>query len=174
MSELGAPLNFAGWIESHRHLLQPPVGNAQIWPDREFMVTVVGGPNARTDYHINQGEEFFYQLVGDMVLRTLVAGARVDVPIRAGEIYLLAGNVPHSPQRPAGSVGLVIERRRMANEIDQFLWTCDECGAELHREKLHLTDIVQQLPPAFDRFWSSPATTCSQCARPHLRPRSRD
>ena len=62
-------LNFKKWIDEHRHLLKPPVGNQQIWQDREFMVTVVGGPNSRTDYHINEGEEFFYQLEGDMCLK---------------------------------------------------------------------------------------------------------
>ena len=67
------PLNFQRWIDEHRHLLKPPVGNAQIWADRDFLVTVVGGPNARTDFHINQGEEFFYQLEGTMNLRLLVS-----------------------------------------------------------------------------------------------------
>src|ERR1700752_1090062 len=101
------PLNFKKWIDENRHLLKPPVGNKQIWENREFMVTVVGGPNARTDYHVNEGEEFFYQVEGDIVLRTLQKGKRVDVPIRQGEIFLLPANTPHSPQRPAQTVGLV-------------------------------------------------------------------
>src|SRR5205085_556211 len=130
-----APLNFKKWIEEHRHLLKPPVGNAQIWEgDRDFMVTVVGGPNARTDYHVNEGEEFFYQVEGDIVLRTLQEGRRVDVPIRQGEILLLPPNTPHSPQRPANTVGLVIERRRLPEEKDTFLWVCDGCDSELFRE----------------------------------------
>lgn len=166
------PLDFAHWLASHRHLLQPPVGNAQIWPgDRDFMVTVVGGPNARTDYHINQGEEFFWQLEGDMVLRTLQNGRRVDVPIRAGSMLLLPGHVPHSPQRPAGSVGFVLERRRQPGELDQFLWVCDRCDAELYRESVHVTDIVAQLPPLFERYWGNPAhTTCRSCGHVHTRP----
>ena len=166
-----AALNFADWLAQHRPGLKPPVGNAQIWPDREFMVTVVAGPNARTDFHINEGEEFFWQLEGDIHLRTLQDGQVVDVPIRQGEMFLLPGNVPHSPQRPAGTLGLVIERRRLAHEIDQFLWICDGCGAELGREQLHLTDIVAQLPPAFASFWSDPArTTCRACGRIHAKP----
>ena len=165
------PLHFEQWVADHRAQLRPPVGNAQVWPDREFMVTVVGGPNARSDYHINQGEEFFQQLQGDIVLRTLQNGQRVDVPIRAGEIFLLPANVPHSPQRPADSVGLVIERRRLPHEVDQFLWICDNCDAELHREKMHLTDIVKQLPPAFEAYWSSADTTCRACGHAHVRGR---
>ena len=123
------PLNFHRWIDEHRDLLKPPVGNAQIWEgDRDFMVTVVGGPNSRTDYHVNQGEEFFYQVEGDIVLRVLQHGKPVDIPIKEGEILLLPPNTPHSPQRPANTVGLVIERRRLPDEKDTFLWVCDNCG----------------------------------------------
>ena len=166
------PLNFKKWIDEHRDLLKPPVGNAQIWTgDRDFMVTVVGGPNARTDYHLNQGEEFFFQVEGDIVLRVLEDGAPQDVPIREGEIFLLPPNVPHSPQRPAKTVGLVLERRRLPAEQDTFLWVCDACGSELYRESFHLTDIVEQLPPVFARYWSSDAnTTCKRCGRKHERP----
>src|SRR3981189_65919 len=116
------PLNFKRWIDEHRHLLKPPVGNQQIWADREFMVTVVGGPNARTDYHINEGEEFFYQLEGDINLRVLQDGKPEDIPIREGEIFPLPPKVPHSPQRPPDTVGLVLERRRLEHEKDTFLW----------------------------------------------------
>ncbi len=165
------PLQFGQWIDDHRHLLRPPVGNAQIWPDREFMVTVVGGPNARSDFHINEGEEFFYQLEGEVTIVTLQAGKRVPITLRPGDIFLLPANVPHSPQRPANTVGLVLERRRLPHEIDQFLWICDRCDAELHRERMHLTDIVAQLPPAFDRYWSSPDTRCRACGHVHERGR---
>ena len=89
------PFNFKKWIEERRHLFKPPVGNQQVWEDREFMITVVGGPNSRTDYHINQGEEFFYQLEGDITLKVLQAGVPVDIPIKEGDIFLLPKNVPH-------------------------------------------------------------------------------
>ena len=163
------PLNFRQWIDEHRDLLKPPVGNAQIWTgDRDFMVTVVGGPNARTDYHINEGEEFFYQVEGDIVLKILEHGKPVDVPLKQGDIFLLPPNTPHSPQRPANTVGLVIERRRDAKEKDTFLWVCDACGHELYRESFHLTDLVAQLPPVFARYWGDPRhTTCQKCGRRH-------
>ncbi len=166
------PLNFKKWIDEHRHLLRPPVGNAQIWEgDRDFMVTVVGGPNARSDYHVNHGEEFFYQVEGDIVLRILEEGRPVDLPIAEGEIFLLPPDVPHSPQRPANTVGLVLERRRHGTEEDTFLWVCDGCGKELYRESFHLTDIVAQLPPVFARYWGSEAnTTCKSCGQKHQKP----
>lgn len=164
------PLNFKKWIDENRHLLKPPVGNQQIWEDREFMVTVVGGPNSRTDYHINEGEEFFYQIEGNMTLRCLEQGKPVDVPICEGEIFLLPPKVPHSPQRPAGTVGLVIERKRLAHEKDGLMWICKTCGQKLYEEFFHLTNIVTQLPPVFDRFYSNPKnTTCQYCGTQHAK-----
>jgi len=162
------PINFKKWIDEHRHLLKPPVGNAQVWADREFMVTVVGGPNSRTDFHINQGEEFFYQLEGDITLRVLVDGKKEDIPIREGEIFLLPPNVPHSPQRPPNTVGLVLERKRQQNEQDSFLWVCDKCGEKLYQESLYVSNLVTQLPPIFARYWGNPEnTTCKKCGHTH-------
>jgi 3-hydroxyanthranilate 3,4-dioxygenase len=166
------PLNFQRWIDEHRDLLRPPVGNAQIWQgDRDLMVTIVGGPNSRTDYHVNEGEEFFYQVEGDIVLRILEDGKPQDIQIKQGEIFLLPASVPHSPQRPANTVGLVLERRRQPLERDTFLWICDGCGFELYRESFHLTDIVAQLPPVFARYWGSEEnTTCKKCGHKHVKP----
>jgi 3-hydroxyanthranilate 3,4-dioxygenase len=158
------PIHLQNWIDAHRHLLKPPVGNQHVWEDRDFMVTVVGGPNARTDFHVNEGEEFFYQLEGEMNLRQWVDGRPVDCPIRAGEIYLLPPRVPHSPQRPAGTVGLVIEHRRLSHQQDGFLWFCEQCHTQLYAEFLHVTDLVTQLPPVFDRFFSMPEhCVCKAC-----------
>ena len=93
------PFNFKKWIEEHRHLLKPPVGNKLVYEDAEFIVMVVGGPNARKDYHFNEGEEFFYQLEGDIVVRIQEEGKAIDVPINEGEIFLLPPRIPHSPIR---------------------------------------------------------------------------
>jgi 3-hydroxyanthranilate 3,4-dioxygenase len=162
------PINFKKWIDEHRHLLKPPVGNQQVWADREFMVTVVGGPNSRTDYHINEGEEFFYQLEGDINLRMIVEGKPQDFPIREGEIFLLPPNVPHSPQRPAGTIGLVLERRRLEHELDTFLWVCKNCHAELWKHSLHVTDITTQLQPVFQAYYSNPENLkCKACGTVH-------
>jgi 3-hydroxyanthranilate 3,4-dioxygenase len=157
------PINLLRWIEEHKDQLKPPVGNAQIYADSDFMVTVVGGPNQRTDYHDDPCEEFFYQLKGDMVLRTWQNGGPVDVPIREGEILLLPPHVRHSPQRPVpGSVGLVIERTRPLGQVDAFEWYCPRCSARLHRSELQLVSIVEDLPPAFAQFYNSvDARTCA-------------
>jgi 3-hydroxyanthranilate 3,4-dioxygenase len=159
-----APLNLRQWIDAHRPALRPPVCNKQVFDEGEFIVMVVGGPNARKDYHDDPGDEFFYQLEGDMLLRTIQDGRRVDVPIRAGEVLLLPAHVPHSPQRFADTVGLVVERRRRPGEADGFLWFCERCDHPLHSEYLQVTDIEAQLPPVFERFWSNPErTACDRC-----------
>ena len=147
--------NFQRWIDENQHLLKPPVGNKKVFEDGDMTVQVVGGPNQRTDYHDDPVEEFFYQLEGNMILRTMQDGARVDIPINEGEILLLPARVPHSPQRFANTVGLVIERQRRPEEKDGFLWYCNYCQYPLYGEYLHISDIVNQLPPVFDRFHSS-------------------
>lgn len=164
MASLSLPINFKRWIEEHRHLLKPPVGNKVVYEDTEFIIMVVGGPNTRKDYHIDEGEEFFYQIEGDITLKVMDNGKPKDIDIREGEIFLLPPKVPHSPQRPANTVGLVIERRRREGELDGFQWYCDKCNTKLYEEFFQLTDIVAQLPPVFDRFWRSEKNrTCNQC-----------
>jgi 3-hydroxyanthranilate 3,4-dioxygenase len=156
--------NFRQWIEEHRDRLKPPVCNQQVFEEDDFIVMVVGGPNSRTDYHYDEGPEFFYQLEGDMLLRTIRDGERVDIPIREGDILLLPPKVPHSPQRFAGTVGLVIERKRLPHELDGFMWFCDNCNHKLYEEYLYVTDIVGQLPPIFERFYASADNrSCDRC-----------
>ncbi len=162
------PINFQRWIDEHRHLLKPPVGNKCIVDD-EFIVMVVGGPNQRTDYHYDEGAEFFYQLEGEMVLRVQEDGRARDIPIRAGEVFYLPPRVPHSPQRMENSVGLVIERRRLPGEQDGLLWFCERCNHKLHEQYFTLQDIENDFPPVFDRFYRDrDLRTCKACG--HLNP----
>lgn len=169
MLTYGLPFNFREWIEAHRDRLKPPVGNVQIWEDADFIVTVVGGPNQRTDYHVDPMEEFFYQLEGDMTLRVWTDEGPKDMPIREGDIFLLPPKVPHSPQRPvAGSVGLVIERKRPDGVIDAFQWFCGDCGEVVHRVEVQLQSIVRDLPPLFEAFYASETLrTCDHCGTVH-------
>lgn len=161
--------NFQAWIEEHRDLLKPPVGNKLIWEDAELMAFVVGGPNRRTDYHDDPVEEFFYQLEGDMLLKVVHNGEHYDVPIREGEVFMLPANVPHSPQRPQeGSVGLVIEPKRPAGSKDAIQWYCLECQALVYRAEMILNSIVEDLPPVFDSFYGDESKrVCPECSAVH-------
>lgn len=167
------PLNLQAWIEEHRHLLKPPVGNKCIY-DGDFIVMVVGGPNQRTDYHWDEGPEWFYQLEGEMVLRIQdefdgSSGKVRDIPIRAGEIFLLPPRTPHSPQRMPDSIGLVIERKRLPHELDGLMWFCEQCNGKLYEEFFPLENIETDFPAVFDRFYSSREhRTCRNCG--HVNP----
>ena len=159
------PINFKNWINDNRHLLKPPAGNKVVYENTDFMIMVVGGPNTRKDYHVDPVEEFFYQLDGDMLLKIIEDDKPKDIHIKEGEIFLLPKNIPHSPQRFANTVGLVVEYKREIGEVDYFQWYCDDCHALLHEVEVQLKDIVKQLPPLFDAFWDDDdARTCSQCS----------
>lgn len=165
---LPSPINLAAWIDEHRHLLKPPVGNKVIEAG-DFIIMVVGGPNARTDYHFDEGAEWFHQLEGEMVLRVQDDGVARDIPIRAGETFLLPPRVPHSPQRMPDSIGLVIERRRLPHELDGLMWFCERCNTKLYEEYFPLRNIELDFPPVFERFYASREhRTCTACG--HVNP----
>lgn len=153
------------WIKDNRHLLKPPVGNKCIWPQQDFIVMAVGGPNERTDFHVNRGDEFFYQVEGNMVLKIRTDDGKFkDIKINEGDIYLLPGGTPHSPQRPANSVGIVIERRRREDEMDGLQWFCESCGTKLYEEFFKLVNIETQFKAVFDRYYYSVHTKCPTCS----------
>jgi 3-hydroxyanthranilate 3,4-dioxygenase len=159
------PFNFKKWIDDNRHLLKPPVGNQQVYKGNDdFIVMVVGGPNSRKDYHYNEGEEFYYQLEGDIVLKIIENDKPVDIPIKEGDVFLLPPRTPHSPQRPANTVGLVMELYRHQGEEDGCMWFCEKCGNKLYEEFFPLTDIVIQLPIVMNKFYSNlDLRTCKVC-----------
>ena len=160
---LTPPFNLQRWIDEHRHLLKPPVGNKCL-VDGDFIVMIVGGPNARTDYHVDEGPEFFYQLEGEMVLRVQDESGRRDLPIRAGEVFYLPPNVPHSPQRLPGGIGLVVERKRLPHERDGLMWFCERCNHKLYEEFFVLENIETDFPAVFERFRGNVEhRTCTAC-----------
>jgi 3-hydroxyanthranilate 3,4-dioxygenase len=160
---LMAPFNLQGWINEHRDLLKPPVGNAMI-VNQNFMVMVVGGPNQRSDFHVNPTEELFYQIEGDIVLRVREANVPRDIPIKQGEMFVLPPGIPHSPQRPANTVGLVIEQKRPEPANDHMRWFCTKCGAVVHDAEFHLVDLGKQLKPIIEGFKNDPnLRKCKSC-----------
>lgn len=161
-----AAFNLKKWVDEHRHLLKPPVGNDQLWKEEnpEFIVMIVGGPNSRKDFHVDEGEELFHQLEGNIIVRVVEDGKIRDIEINEGDVFLLPPLVPHSPQRSAGSIGMVVERKRTEGELDGFQWYCENCGKKLHEVFIQLTDITTQLKPVFDAFWADEAARkCSNC-----------
>jgi len=163
MSKLMPVINFKEWIDEHRDLLKPPVGNKAIY-NEDYIVMVVGGPNSRKDYHLNQTPEFFYQVEGDIVLKVIDEGEPKDIHIREGEIYYLPPNIPHSPQRGPNTIGLVIEQKRDDDMDDGLAWFCENCHNELYREPFKLDNIETDMPVIFDRYYSNTnKRTCDKC-----------
>jgi 3-hydroxyanthranilate 3,4-dioxygenase len=160
------PFNLQRWIEDNRHLLQPPVSNKQVYVGNDdFIVMVVGGPNGRKDYHWEEGEELFYQVEGDIQVKIIHPdGSPETIDIRQGEMFLLPPRTPHSPQRPAGTVGIVLERHRQPGEMDKLLWFCENCGHPLHEASFPLKDIGTQIKEAIATFMANEdARTCKKC-----------
>ena len=155
MSKLYPPINFKEWIEENRHLLKPPVGNKVVWKDGDFIVMVVGGPNSRKDYHYNETPEFFYQVEGDIVLKVYEDGEQKDIHIKEGEIFLLPPRIPHSPQRGANTIGLVIEYPRPEGVKDKLQWYSEENGRLLYEEEFTLANIETDMPAIFDRYYNT-------------------
>ena len=160
-----SPLNLKQWIDQHRDILKPPVGNKCVYHDAEnFIVMVVGGPNARKDYHYNESEELFYQLEGDITVKVQVKNKCVEVKIKEGEMFLLPPKIPHSPIRPKNTIGLVVEKKRPNSEKDGLLWFCDKCNNTLHETYFELNSIEKDFLPRYKEFYSSEKLrTCSNC-----------
>lgn len=163
---IAAPFNLQKWIDENRDLLKPPVGNKNLYKEAgDFIVMIVGGPNARKDFHWNETEELFYQLEGDILVTVQQEGKAVEVPIKAGEMFLLPGKIPHNPVRPANSIGLVIERKRKGTDMkDGLLWFCDNCNEKLHETYFSQKDIETDFQSRFKEFYNSEdKRTCKNC-----------
>ena len=159
------PFNLQKWIEENRDLLKPPVGNKNLYPaGTDYIVMIVGGPNARKDYHYNETEELFYQLEGNITVKIQEDGNTVDVNLGPGDMFLLPPRVPHSPSRSEGSIGLVIERLRQPDQKEGLLWFCDECNEILHETYFPLTNIETDFLPRFQEFYrNQELLTCKYC-----------
>lgn len=162
------PFNLQQWINDNRGILKPPVGNKNLYVEAgDFIVMVVGGPNARKDYHFNESEELFYQIEGDITVKIQENGNAREILIKEGEIFLLPGNVPHSPIRGENTVGLVIEKVRKGTDlVDGLMWFCDDCNHLLHEYKFPLSNIEKDFIPRFKEFYASvEKRTCKKCAK---------
>lgn len=157
--------NVTRWLSENRHLMKPPVGNKLLF-NGEFKVMLVAGPNSRTDYHVEAGEEWFYQLEGSMVLKVVENGDFYDIPISEGDTFCLPANIPHSPQRHPSSIGIVVERQRKPGELDALQWYCqnESCKKVIYRKQFFCTNLEKDLPIVINDYYSDiNKRTCSAC-----------
>ena len=162
---IAKPFNLWKWIEENEDLLKPPVSNKQLYMESgDYIIMVVGGPNARKDYHFNETEELFFQLKGDVQVKVQENGKSVTLDIKEGEMFLLPPRIPHSPIRGENTVGLVIERKRQPSHKDGLAWYCDECNGHLHSTFFPLVSIENDFLPRFKEFYNSEKLrTCKKC-----------
>ncbi|MBL7765405.1 MAG: 3-hydroxyanthranilate 3,4-dioxygenase [Chitinophagaceae bacterium] len=161
-----APFNLQKWIDENRHLLKPPVANKNLYTESgDYIVMIVAGPNARKDYHFNETEELFYQLEGNISVKTQQDGQMIEYPLGPGDMFLLPPNIPHSPGRSEGSIGLVIEKVRKGKGLrDGLLWFCEKCNHKLHETYFELQDVENDFQPRFREYYNSEELrTCKQC-----------
>ncbi|WP_034887041.1 3-hydroxyanthranilate 3,4-dioxygenase [Gillisia sp. Hel_I_29] len=163
---INEPFNLNKWIEQNRDLLKPPVGNKNIYKESaDYIVMIVGGPNARKDYHYNETEELFYQLEGNIEVNVQDNGEKKTMKLGPGDMYLHPAGIPHSPVRHEGSIGLVVERKRLGEEgKDGLLWFCDNCNHKLYEVYFPLHDIETDFLKHFNHFYGSEELrTCDNC-----------
>jgi 3-hydroxyanthranilate 3,4-dioxygenase len=163
---ISKPFNLHTWIDNNRDLLKPPVGNKNLYVDAgDYIVMVVGGPNARKDYHYNETEELFYQLEGNIQVIVQDEGERKVMELGPGDMYLHPARTPHSPARGENSIGLVIERKRAGSGYkDGLLWFCDNCNNKIHEVYFELLDVEKDFLPHFKDFYNSEMhRTCDNC-----------
>ncbi len=159
------PVHLMEWIAQNPQFFKPPVANKEVFPESEFIFQIIRGPNARNDFHIDPGDEIFYQLKGDITVRVIDGtGKRRDLPVREGEVLLCQAGTPHCPVRPPDTWGLVIERKRRPDELDRLAWFCERCEAKLHEVSFACENIETQLTAAIQAFNASAALrTCKVC-----------
>ncbi|MFT7072055.1 3-hydroxyanthranilate 3,4-dioxygenase [Patiriisocius sp. Uisw_017] len=160
------PFNLNAWVEENRDLLKPPVGNKNLYKDAgDYIVMIVGGPNARNDYHYNETEELFFQLEGNIQVHVQDEGVKRTMELGPGDMYLHPAKVPHSPVRGENSIGLVVERKRqdLAGK-DGLMWFCDNCNNKIHEVYFPLNDVEKDFLQHFKDFYGNEdLRTCNNC-----------
>ncbi|KAK2740382.1 3-hydroxyanthranilic acid dioxygenase [Myotisia sp. PD_48] len=166
-------LNIPKWLEENSHLLQPPINNYCVYhpsskATQGYTVMIVGGPNVRTDYHVNSTPEFFYQHRGSMLLkvvdRSTTPPTFQDIPVHEGSLFLLPANTPHSPVRFADTVGVVLEVPRPDGANDTLIWYCRGCGETVWEKSFICTDLGTQVKEVVEEFTADQQKrTCDGC-----------
>src|SRR5438132_3588253 len=160
------PINLVNWIQENSEKFTPPVSNCYLYDGRDFFVLVIKGPNARNDFHLVDSEEYFYQLKGDIKVRVREGDRIVDHIVGEGETFFIPPNVPHSPQRPPDTIGVVVERRRPPGEKEHVIFYCENCGALVEDIHFDCADTVKHFSQAMLDFWNDDARrTCKKCGK---------
>ena len=142
-----------------------------LWQEPQTLAFVARGRPYRSEFHINPADEVMYMLRGEMRLHYRTAAGKEDVSvITEGSIVYTPGGIPHSPRFAPDAFALILERKRVAGEIDRFQWYCLACDELLHEEPFSVADYaLDPVSQAYARFYDDEAArTCGACA--HVMP----
>ncbi|HEY1371209.1 MAG TPA: 3-hydroxyanthranilate 3,4-dioxygenase [Candidatus Binatia bacterium] len=153
--------NLKQWIDENRGSWGQ---RRVIWEDSDFIAFVTRGPNSRKDFHVNPGDEIFYQLEGELNLHYMQGKQHEVALLKTGDMFLMPGATPHSPRRGDGSWTFVVERKRRPEEKDIFVWFCEGCGEKLYDMTVRFDDPSDAVKTATDRIRSdAKLRTCGRC-----------
>ena len=114
----------------------------------------------------SRSEEVFYQIKGDITVRIREYGKIIDHRLKEGDTFFIPSNVPHSPQRPANTIGMVVERRRPEGETEHLVFYCNQCGELVHDIEFDMKDIVVHFKQVMEDFWADDKKrTCQNCGK---------
>lgn len=160
------PFKLDAWIEQNLPASLGAIGNKEVFKGSDFIYQIIKGPNARNDFHIDPFDEIFFQMKGHIFVHVIEDGKEKRVRIGEGEVFLLPKNIYHSPRRPPGSIGLVIERprRNVKEELDGIAWFCPSCSNRLDQVDFWCDDIERGLREIIGAFNAdAQRRTCKQC-----------
>jgi 3-hydroxyanthranilate 3,4-dioxygenase len=161
---LRPPFNQKEWIEANLPRALGAIGNKEVFKGSDFIYQIIKGPNARNDFHLDPFDEIFYQIQGDIAVHVIDDGREKPIRVKEGEVFLLPKGVYHSPRRPAGTIGLVLERPRKPGELDAIAWFCPKCAHKLHEVTFWCDDIEQVLGRVVKAFNADLALrACKKC-----------
>lgn len=163
-SQMLLPFGLQAWIDQNMPTALGAIGNKEVFKHSDFIFQIIKGPNARNDFHIDPWDEIFYQLHGHIFVHVIEEERERRIRIGEGELLLLPKNTYHSPRRPPGSVGLVLERPRRPDERDGIAWFCPSCSNRLHRVDFWCDDIEKGLRDVIDALNADVRRrTCTTC-----------
>ncbi len=164
-SKLTMPFNLDGWIDANLPKALGAIGNKEVFKNSDFIFQIIKGPNARNDFHIDPFDEIFYQLKGHIFLHVIEDGKERRLRIEEGDVFILPKQIYHSPRRPPGTIGLVIERPRPPEELDGIAWFCPACSSRLHQVDFWCDDIERGLKDVIAAFNADETRrTCAKCS----------
>ncbi|MAF47998.1 MAG: hypothetical protein QGH73_07685 [Rhodospirillales bacterium] len=160
------PMPIADLEEISRRLAETGKRVQVLWQVPQSVAFVARGREYRSEFHIDPSDELMYMIKGQMNLHYRDADGNEDISVlKEGEIIYTAAGIPHSPRFPPDAFLLVIERKRLAGEIDRFHWFCPDCDAFLHEETFVVEDYaLDPVSKAYRNFFDSEEfRTCKEC-----------